>query len=89
MSKRSWQAVVFLAGALSLVGCRKATSHAEGTGYGAGLARRALVIGGGFRGSTTEGVLAPSERDIGRIKPPQAGGSDQVPATALPLRVGP
>jgi hypothetical protein len=71
MASRTWQATLLAAAAaLSLGGCRRPGSHAQGAGYGAGIAREAWSIGSGNHEGNTQGVFAPSEAGIGRIKGP-------------------
>jgi hypothetical protein len=58
--------------ALSVGGCHfGGGEHVSGSGYGVGLARKAITFGMPMsaRGST-QGVQAPTERDVGRIRTP-------------------
>jgi hypothetical protein len=68
---------VFAMAVSALGGCRKAGSHAEGSGYGAGIARVSWTFGNGTRGASTQGVSAPTEAEVGRIKSPAAAAGTQ------------
>jgi hypothetical protein len=65
---RKWIAVFALC--VGVIGCTRASTFAKGTGYGVGIPRTNFTFGKepASRGFTTQGVSAPSERDIGRIK---------------------
>jgi hypothetical protein len=79
MAYRGW--CVLLLGAALLPGCRRGSPHAAGSGYGVGLARHPLIVGGEpqSRGITNEGVTAPTEAEaeVGRVKAPPAKGWPQ------------
>jgi hypothetical protein len=78
MASRSLGWVLLLGVGMSL-GCRKPGPHAGGSGYGVGIARVNVSIGDRPQtyGGSMEGVAAPSEAYIGRIKAPPAKGWPQ------------
>jgi hypothetical protein len=71
MTSRAWRAGLILAAVMSTAGCRKAGPHAGGTGYGVGIPRVAYTIGNEpqAHGASTQGVSAPTEAQVGRIRP--------------------
>lgn len=78
MANRGWQtSVLIVAAVLALGGCRKPGPHAAGSGYGAGIARMAWTIGNGTHGASTQGVSAPTEAGVGRVKSPVAAAYPQ------------
>jgi hypothetical protein len=78
MTTTGWQAAVLLVtAALALGGCRKPGPHAVGSGYGVGIARMSWTIGNGMRGASTQGVSAPTEANVGRVRSPLAAAETQ------------
>jgi hypothetical protein len=78
MTTRTWQtSVLVVAALLALGGCRKPGAHAAGSGYGVGIARMSWIIGHGMRGESTQGVRAPTEAGVGRVRTPVAAAYPQ------------
>ncbi len=70
---------VTLAGllALGVVGCRKSSPYAEGSGYGVGRARTHFMFGdmAAAKGTQKMGIENPNEAGIGRVAPQHDEGT--------------
>jgi hypothetical protein len=72
MTGRGWFGVTIAVATLGVGGCRfGGGDHVSGSGYGVGLARRAVTFGMPMSAhGSSQGVEAPTEREVGRIKAP-------------------
>ena len=75
MTTRGLRVAFSIGVVLALGGCRKPGTHAAGAGYGVGIARVSWTIGNGTHGASTQGVSAPTEAGVGRIKAPAAAAA--------------